>query len=190
MDKARSYNPTTVFEIGSDKGGGLYHWCQCLPSVKQVIACEIRGTPYRDLFETHFPHIKFLWLDGVSSYSLETINQVDNWLAGDDIDCLFIDGDKGAFEKDFDVYLPYMAKEKSVVFMHDINDQVPNDQYQSVRERGFPGETFIDTLDSLEAVNREELGLPIANSHEAWLRYWKGDSCGVGTIYLSDRKKQ
>ena len=48
---ANKYSPTTIYEIGADKGGGLYHWCMSCPTVKHVIACEIRGLPYKELFE-------------------------------------------------------------------------------------------------------------------------------------------
>ena len=41
---ARGVSPTVVMEIGADKGGGILAWCM-LPTVRRVIACEIRGTP-------------------------------------------------------------------------------------------------------------------------------------------------
>ena len=37
---ARSAEPQVIYEIGTDKGGGLYHWCKCFPLVRRVIACE------------------------------------------------------------------------------------------------------------------------------------------------------
>lgn len=182
MQIARQAKAEVVYEIGSDKGGGLYHWCKCLPTVRRVIACEIRGTPYRHLFEEAFPYIDFLWLEA-SSYADETVARIQQWLANDRIDALFIDGDKSAFEKDFDTMLPYMRPD-GVVFMHDIQDRPPMMDFNRVVARGYRHQRIIDITDSHRAMQNERRGIPCSGSHEGWLRYWKGQSAGVGVIYL------
>jgi predicted O-methyltransferase YrrM len=183
MQKARSFSPKVVFEIGADKAGGLYHWCKSLPTVQRVIACEIRGTPYSSLFERAFPHLDFLWLPE-SSYDLATVQKVAHWLGDDTIDCLFIDGDKSAFDRDFHVYVP-MMNASGVVFMHDIRDRAPRRGYDAVIKLGYIHEEHIDISDSEAAVSREQQGVPCSSPHEQWLRHWQGRSAGVGVIYLS-----
>lgn len=179
---AREYKPKVVYEIGTCDGGGLYHWCKSIPTVKRVIASEIRGTPYSEHFEKAFPKIEFLWLQE-SSYEQAAVDKIQRWLRGDRIDVTFIDGDKAWFETDFDAVLPFMNS-PSVVFMHDITDPAPGAAFRRVVERGYDHLEVIDTLDSQEAVERAKRGVPPANGHEGWLRHWKGQSCGVGVIRI------
>lgn len=181
MRQARSISPRVVYEIGTDKGDGLYHWCKCLPSVQRVIACEIRGTPYSAMFEAVFPHIDFLWIED-SSYSTETLDIVRQWLNNQVIDCLFIDGDKAHFDTDFFAHRPFLEA-GSLVFMHDIRDPAPSAGYHRARAN-YHWEDHIDISESLEAVALGEAGIPIANPHEGWLRHWKGASAGVGVIHI------
>lgn len=185
LDIATSLGPQTVMEIGADKGGGLYHWCQ-LPTVKNVIACEVRGTPYRHAFEDAFPRINFLWLEG-SSLEKAAVWRVQHFLDQREtsLDVLFIDGDKSYFDVDFWHYSTFM-RPGSVAFFHDITDLVPGAGYQRVLQ-AMPDcrhEEIIDRSDADAALDRAMRGIPSANAYEAWLRYWKGASCGVGVIYL------
>jgi predicted O-methyltransferase YrrM len=188
MSIAADLSPVTVMEIGSDKGGSLYHWCKCHPTVKNVIACEIRGTPYSSLFERAFPRIQFLWL-AESSYEKPAVEKVRRFLGDTEIDCLFIDGDKLRFLDDFRAYLPFMAR-PGTVFMHDINDREPRAAFLQVSAMAGAGELkasvteFIDITDSEAAMKREAKGIPPASAHESWLRHWKGRSCGVGVIQI------
>lgn len=184
MRIARNYSPRVVYEIGADKGGGLYHWCKSLPTVERVIACEIRGTPYRHFFEQHFPHIDFLWIEE-SSFLPAVRAKVARWLGNDRLQALFIDGDKSNFATDFDTYREMMDK-PSVVFMHDIQDRSTGDSFESVALRGYHTEKVIDTSESYESMSREKEGLPATCEHEHWLRHWQGASAGVGVIYIKD----
>lgn len=186
---AQETKPETVFEIGTDKAGGLYHWIKCQPTVKNVIACEIRGTPYRELFEKAFPHLNFLWLDGVSSFAPKSVALVVSWLKELEtkIGCMFIDGNKHKFEIDFNAYLPHM-QEHGVVFMHDVQKwkcHLPvRKSWDNIIKRGFNTEEIVIKTDSDEALSRQTKGIPPANAHEGWLRHWYGRSCGVGVIRL------
>lgn len=179
---AMTINPKTVMEIGADKGGSLYHWAM-LPTVRHVIACEIRGTPYDRLFEQHFPTQKFKFLPA-SSYAPDTIQtvkaQLDEW--GTTIDCLFIDGDKSCFDTDFWSYLPMLSK-TSLAFFHDIQDGAPGAAFRTVAHH-YPNRIILNTEESAIACEKERAGIPCPHAHEAWLRYWKGRSCGVGVIAL------
>lgn len=180
---ARESNPKVIYEIGTDKGGGLYHWCKCFPMVTKVIACEIRGTPYRHLFEENFPNIQFLWIEG-SSYDAVNVQAVKEFLDRDKIDVLFIDGDKLAFHTDFLIYHPMMAS-TGVIFMHDVRDDGPRESFEKIQKLGHKAEVILDTTESDEAVARDKRGDPIESAYDYWLRYWKGASCGVGVFRMS-----
>lgn len=182
---ADRFNSQTIYEIGADKGSGLLHWCK-LPSVKQVIACEIRGLPYQKLFEKHFPNIDFLWIEG-SSYSAENISKIRQWLGATKIDAMFIDGDKSNFILDFNSYLPMMNL-NGVVFMHDIQDvPLPGRDFVSVASSGkYTTMRLINTVESV--LYYFESNSP-QTSWERWLRNWCTLSCGVGVILLNKSGK-
>lgn len=182
MQIARSYNPKVVYEIGTCDGGGLYHWCKSITTVKRVIACEVRGTPYQNEFEKAFPLIDFLWI-GESSYAPSSIDTIKKWLGEDTIDCVFIDGDKSFFDLDFHLIKGFMSS-KSVAFMHDITDPAPGNAFNSVISAGFRNERIIDRSDTEIALDRQFKGMPPENGYEQWLRHWYGRSCGVGVIYI------
>jgi hypothetical protein len=192
MREARRVKPRVVMEIGTDKGGGLYHWCKCLPTVEDVIACEIRGLPYAELFEKNFPRIRFTWMPFSSrkyttpSAIVGSINAIQNKEC-DPIDCLFIDGDKSSFVSDFLAYSPLMSP-SGIVFMHDIKDSgTPmRDAFEWCKKQGYRTREIIDVSDTHKTLRLAERGLPPANPHEGWLRHWKGTSCGVGVIYMPE----
>ena len=188
---ARGINPVTVAELGCDKGGGLYHWAMCLPTVENVIGCEIRGTPYRDVFEKAWgirdrmnpltAEKDFLWCP---HSSLNAVHDVRDWMDGASIDVLFIDGDKAGMLKDFDAYLPLMRRPGGVVFMHDVSDDMPARAFTEIMRRGFRTELILDRSEGLEAGEREDRGEQPRNPHDGWLMHWRGRSCGVGVIYV------
>lgn len=177
---AAAVKPVTVCEIGADKGGTLYHWC-CVPEVRRVIACEVRGLPYRALFEQAFPHIDFLWL-GSSSYSTETYQRVRDWLGSGTIDMLFIDGDKSYFDRDFALYAPLVRKPGGLILMHDIMDEVTGGAFRACRTF-YQWAQLIDTTESVEAISRARAVVPATSDHEHWLRHWRGCSAGCGVIW-------
>jgi predicted O-methyltransferase YrrM len=186
LEMARIVQPQTIMEIGTDKGSGLLHWC-LLPTARNIIACEVRGTPYSELFERAFPDIDFLWLDR-SSLEHDTMTIVQDWLSlegisGTKIDVLFIDGDKSFFDRDFDLYRP-LVSDSGVVFMHDIRDPAPGAAYTKVCNRGYEHQEIVDVSEADEAVKRMEAGIPSTVEHENWLRHWRGASCGVGVLYM------
>jgi predicted O-methyltransferase YrrM len=170
----------TILEIGSDKGGSLYHWC-CLSTVRRVVAIEITGMPYRDYFEKAFPHIEFLWIHG-SSYDEAAVKAVADFLGESKFDCIFLDGDKCRFLDDFSFYSP-MVRKGGLCFVHDIHDDGPRDAWAKMVPGRITAEV-IDTRDSAEAVIRERDGVECTGSYEGWLRHWQGKSCGVGIVYL------
>jgi predicted O-methyltransferase YrrM len=185
---ARSIDPAVIMEIGTDKGGGLYHWCKGL-TPRRVVAAEIRGTPYSDVFEQAFPTIDFLWLP-ISSYEPPAPVEVELWLdrqdGADRIDVLFIDGAKAYFYQDFMTYMPMMRR-GGIVFMHDVTDPAPSEAFSVASRDPRIAEAWVihDITESHEAMEREARGLLVDTMYEGWLRYWKGASCGVGVLTLA-----
>jgi predicted O-methyltransferase YrrM len=190
IQTARKVEPKVIMEIGADKGGGLYHWCKCFPSVERIIGCEIRGTPYSSLFERSFPNVNFLWLP-VSSYDNKTLNAVHRWLGEErpdrlKIDVLFCDGEKSYFKKDIDAYLPFMSP-KGVMFLHDITDwDGPPQAFEYAQSLGFRTETIIDKSDTMQSLGRAIQGQAATTPYESWLRHWAGTSCGVGVVWMRE----
>jgi hypothetical protein len=169
-----------VMEIGADKGGTLLHWL-VLTGAKTIIANEVRGCPYSDLFAAKFIDREFLWHEQ-SSYTPEGVAAVARFLNGRTIDFLFIDGNKAEFRRDFDCYRHFM-RPGGIVCMHDIQDDAPGRAFRSLQSDYITG-VIVDTTQSAAAMVRERSGIPAATPHEEWLRFWKGRSCGVGVIYI------
>lgn len=173
--------PVTVMEVGADKGGGLYHWCQCLPTVRNIIGCEVRGLPYAGEFGAAFPDLNFSWHP---TGSLNAVASVADTLAGNAIDVLFIDGDKLGMWQDFQAYLPLLRRPGGVVFMHDVSDDHPAQAFKAVVRAGFRTDLIINRSEGLEAGVRADAGEAPLNNHDGWLMHWRGRSCGVGVVYL------
>jgi hypothetical protein len=175
---ARPLKPKVVMEIGADKGGGLYHWCKCFPSVRKAVAIEIRGLPYGRLFEQAFPDTAFCWLE-CSSYAQSTVKCVRGLLHEDLVDVLFIDGDKLGTRKDYDAYAP-LVRPGGLIFIHDVNGDDPGKAFEAI---DHPRKSIVlDQSECHEAAEREARGEPVTTAYEGWLRHWKGRSCGVGVI--------
>lgn len=178
---ARAINPKVVMEIGADKGGSLYHWCQCLPSVEMVIACEIRGLPYKAEFSAAFPSMGFRWLVRESLPPPSYLNEGS-------IDVLFIDGDKSLMLADFDAYLPLMNP-RGIVFLHDVTDNPgPGDAWREIQRRGYQTRLIHDIGEVEDALDLKENGAELT-AHDHWLCHWNGRSCGVGVVYLEGGRK-
>lgn len=175
LEKAK--DAQVVMEIGADKGGGLYHWCKALQP-QHAVACEVRGLPYWRAFERAFPATKFVWCPE-SSYEQPTVSKVQRSLDYKPIDVLFIDGDKGAMFMDFELYLPLMRRPGGLVFMHDIQDDLPRSHYNRICRMGFAHEEHIDIADLATARAQN-----LQTAHANWLRHWNGASCGVGMVKL------
>lgn len=178
---ANGCSPETVMEIGADKGGSVYLWLTHCPTIKRMIVCEVRGTPYRYLFEHRFPDVDFLWLPQ-SSYDLSTHCLVSDWLGDRDIDVLFLDGDKSHFDTDFNLYSP-LVSDDGVILFHDVNGPGPmRDAWlcASLQNSGF---SFIDVREVVELQRKVSEGYSPSTQYENWLLHWKGRSCGFGVVY-------
>lgn len=190
MRTARAISPQVVMEIGSDKGGGFFHWCKSLPTVRRAIAAEFRGVPFIEAFLKLFPLIDFCFIEG-SSFDPANVAQVSQFLNDTDkrdepdlIDCLFIDGDKNGTAKDFAAYAPYV-RPGGLVFIHDIEDRsIHPSQFFYSLAKDYRITALLDGREGTEAEMRTKAGVPASTGYENWLRIWKWTSCGVGIVQL------
>lgn len=180
MQRARHLTPEIVMEIGADKGGSFYHWVKTQPTVKKAIALEIRGTPYAESFRRAFPDVEFLFLP---SASLEAwaLREVRSFIGAEAIDCLFLDGDKSAFDRDFYAYLGF-TRPGSLVMLHDVYGTAPPAKVFEGLKEHFATELILDTTETEEAGRRAASGEAITSGYEGWLRVWQTPTCGVGIV--------
>lgn len=180
---ARTISPRVVMEIGADKAGGVLHWLRAFP-LERFVGIEIRGTPYGDVLDAAFPRTECLWI-AESSYKPSVVRRVREWLDGDRIDVLFLDGDKARFYDDFEAYLP-MVRAGGLVLTHDVRDAAPGEAYRRARKhpRVREATTIEDTSEVPAALERAAAGIAPATPHEGWLRHWQGASCGVGVLWV------
>jgi len=174
--------PRSLLEIGTDKGGGLYHFCQTL-NLKQVIGIDQRGCPFGQLFEQAFPKLQFHWVPR-HSRATGVVNSVQQFLRGEPLDVLFLDGDELQFREDLEAYWPLLRKPGGVVFIHDIVNPAPRAAFEAYRKQARCYSVLLDTAESREALASQEAGKPAASAYEGWLRHWHGAGCGVGILLL------
>lgn len=183
MQLASATHPRTLVDIGSDKCGGLWLWLKCLPSLRNVVSCEIRGVPCAKLFEKQWPNVRFTWIGGSSRSDAAKLA----FKQAMPIDVLFIDGDKSRFIDDFDNCLPCMS-DGGIAFMHDITDPAPGEAFEAIAAgrgtAGFSHARMIDTSSAVRSKLLDDAGIPPRTCHEGWLRHWNGRSCGVGVIWM------
>lgn len=177
---ARQIKPRRVMEIGADKGGTFYHWIKCLPKIEQAVALEIRGCPYAEEFERHFPAVRFCWIEE-SSHSDRARATVQSFLDGP-LDVLFLDGDKARYLDDFRAYAP-LVRPGGLIFVHDIFDEPVAAAWETIAAT-HRTETIVDRSEGEEAAAREREGLPVTSPHEGWLRHWRGRSCCIGVVHV------
>lgn len=177
------YTRPIVMEIGSDKGGSVYNLVQALQP-REFYAIEIRGIPFKEEFERAFPEVRFRTM-AASSYAPDVVKWASESLCGEKIDVLFIDGDKSAFLRDFEEYLP-LVRRGGVIMMHDVTDPAPGAAFQEARKhpRVTMSMEIVDTSDWAKENIEERAGKPAANNYASWLRHWKGASCGVGFMIV------
>lgn len=187
IEHVRRLNPRVICEIGADKGGNILHWISALPTLQRVAIIEIRGVPYADLLRQHYPYLDILAIpDG--SYDDSTVATVKKWLGNDRFDSVFIDGDKGAFDVDFECYSPLIRK-GGVAMLHDIHEagdtgMTPPRQVFLGLEFLYPTSRIVDVSEALDARVRQSMNVAASCEHENWLRTWGPTSCGYGIVHL------
>jgi predicted O-methyltransferase YrrM len=129
----KSENPKTVLEIGTDKGGTLYLWCQAAAEDATIVSIDLssrrRYSPkrrelYAKFIKSAKQHLHFL---PFSSHEKTTVDKASAILGGKKIDYLFIDGDHTyeGVKSDYIMFSP-LVKEGGLIAFHDIKTVRPD----------------------------------------------------------------
>jgi predicted O-methyltransferase YrrM len=131
-----SLAPKRALEIGTYRGGTLYLLCAFSTPNAKIISLDLpRGQfgggyhwakiPLFKLFRRKNQTLKLVRAD---SHQPLTKKRVENILAGEKLDFLFIDGDHTyeGVKQDFEMYAPLVRKGGTVVF-HDIAEHLPEE---------------------------------------------------------------
>lgn len=126
-------NPQTVLEIGTDKGGTLYLWCQAAAEDATIVSIDLssrrRYSPRRrDLYAKFVKsiHQKLHFLP-FSSHEQSTVEKASTLFGNKKIDYLFIDGDHTyeGVKQDYIMFSP-LVKVGGLIAFHDIKTVRPD----------------------------------------------------------------
>lgn len=135
IDRVRELAPKTIVEIGTDKGGTLWLWCQVAALDATIVSIDLPGGDYGEGYSPEDAKVFSTWAHGdqrmhfllKDSHSEETKAEVMDVLGGHPVDFLFIDGDHRyeGVSQDFTMYAPLVRPGGLVVF-HDIVETLPH----------------------------------------------------------------
>ena len=142
----RKLEPKRIGEIGTFRGGTFYLWCKAARSEATLISIDLPGGPFgggysqsRISFYERFSQpgqtLHFLQAD---SHSEGTSRMVEEILAGNFLDFLFVDGDHTytGVRRDFELYKP-LVRQGGIVAFHDI---LPRHDVPEIEVHKFWGE--------------------------------------------------
>lgn len=121
--------PKNIMEIGTDRGGTFWLWCQLASSDGKIISVDIPDERIsREQIENENRYLAAYAKDGQSTFFIREDSHLDSTeekvvetLGNEQLDILFIDGDHylEGVTMDFERYKKYVKKEGLIVF-HDI----------------------------------------------------------------------
>ena len=153
----------TIVEIGTDKGGTFWLWCQMAEPDATIVSIDLPGGDYGDGYDSDDvkrfrtwakpgQNLHFLMKD---SHAMETKEELMRILGGREVDLLFIDGDHRyeGVTQDFNMYAPLVKKDGLIVF-HDIVETLPHMNCHTYRfwdeiKQKYPHDEFIEQDDDL-----------------------------------------
>lgn len=184
IERVRECPPRVVVEIGTDKGGTLWLWCQLATLDAKIISIDLPGSQIGYGYSEQDTEIFHRWTHGdqqlhclrADSHSHETKGQLMRILDEDPIDLLFIDGDHSyaGVSRDFQMYSPLVETNGLVVF-HDIVETHPRIPTESPRfwneiKGDYPRqEEIVDPLDDLAWRNDYDLAGPWGGIGIIWM---------------------
>ncbi|MCD9189223.1 MAG: class I SAM-dependent methyltransferase [Pyrinomonadaceae bacterium] len=153
----------TIVEIGTDRGGTFWLWCQLAEKDALIVSIDLPGGDYGEGYSAEDAErfktwgkpgqqLEFLLKD---SHAEETKDLLRSILGSREIDLLFIDGDHRyeGVTQDFNMYAP-LVKEGGFVVFHDIVETLPRLNCHSHRfwnevKQNYRHLEFIDIDDDL-----------------------------------------
>lgn len=118
----RELRPKTLLEIGSANGGTLFLLTRVSEPDAEIVSLDFYHTPAQlVVFPTFARAQQRLTCLKADSHSVEMLRKVKEWLAGRQLDFLFIDGDHSyeGVARDYEMYGPLVRKGGMIAF-HDI----------------------------------------------------------------------
>jgi cephalosporin hydroxylase len=163
FDIVKKANPSVICEVGTDRGGTLYHWSKVVDPDGLIISIDLPRTYRKSLnrfFRSTFFEKKDIHFVRENSQSLECQERVRRILDGRPIDFLFIDADHSyeGVKKDFELYAPFVRASGMIAF-HDILD---------------------NGVDRLWGEIRSDF------RHQEIVEDYKQQSTGIGLVYYKD----
>lgn len=142
MKVVREYEPRTMMEIGTARGGSLFCWAQLAHPDAFLISLDLPGGRWGGGYAVeqiqHFRQFLYPTQTLASflgdSQNPETVAQIGQTLDGRKLDVLYIDGDhtyQGA-KLDFVNYKPFV-RPGGLVLLHDINPPAPGEDDRGVQ---------------------------------------------------------
>ncbi len=172
--------PKKILEIGTARGGTLYLWLQAASSDATIVSVDLPEGEFGGAYPAcRVPFYKAfarpeqtLHLLRTDSHLAETLEQVKNLFASENIDFAFIDGDHTyrGVKSDFISYAP-LVRPGGIVAFHDIlpRPDMPDIQvdkfWNEIKDR-YDSEEFIGT----EASGRK-IGIGMIRVGEAPINY-------------------
>ncbi len=124
MNLIHERKPKIVCEIGTADGGTLFLFSRAADLQTRFLSIDLKYPT--QAHSRNYPVFmqKGQWLTLIESNSCspQTLQQVEQWLQGERIDFLFIDGDHSydGVSQDYERYLPFLS-DNGVVAFHDIH---------------------------------------------------------------------
>ena len=156
----RDSSPRRVLEVGGRRGGTIILFMHVAHPEARLLSLDIAYTPVQVRIASRLSsaeQVVTCW--PADSHSPETLRRVQDWLDGEPLDFLFIDGDHSlaGVSRDFDLYAP-LVREGGLVALHDI---VPDSRtrggpssasnvgdvpafWTALKARGFPAQEIVE----------------------------------------------
>jgi cephalosporin hydroxylase len=173
FEMVRELKPKTVCEIGTDKGGTLYLWCQASESDALILSLDLpsrmRYSERRRRLYSQFKkskHQTLTFLPG-DSHSAAAEERVKSTLGERQIDFLFIDGDHTyeGVKQDFLTYSK-LVRSGGIIAFHDIRTVRPGCGVKEFWEELSPS-------------------IPLENRWEFALQAFGPTGAGIGVIKIA-----
>jgi predicted O-methyltransferase YrrM len=122
LELVRGMKARRLCEIGAAAGGTLFLLCQAAPANAQILSIDVSYTPARLRAFPHFARAKqHVCCLGLDSHSIRTLALAKEWLGGQMLDFLFIDGDHSleGVRRDYEMYAP-CVRAGGIIAFHDI----------------------------------------------------------------------
>lgn len=159
-EQVTALNARNILEIGTDKGGTLYLWCQAATHDAVIVSIDLPSRrryspPRRKLYQRFVDNTnKKLYFLPYNSHVESTVDRVKQTFDNKELDFLFIDGDHTyeGVKQDYQMYSPLVRKGGLIAF-HDIRTvrpdcgvrelwdeiiaNIPNDDYWEYTENDY-----------------------------------------------------